>query len=95
MASSIKGFHPENTPGILSNLRLNGTTASFCFDTADRPPESGQCLISAVRFPDGATWAVRVPTQANHLPPKAVTAFVEMEVSILKRMEMSGFSRSL
>ncbi|KAH0542351.1 hypothetical protein FGG08_003289 [Glutinoglossum americanum] len=94
MAPSIKGFHPENIPGIVSDLRLNGTMASFCFGTADRPLSGKQCLIYAVQFPDGATWAVRVPAQANHLPPGAVTAFVEMEVSILKRIETSGFSRS-
>ncbi|KAI9861204.1 MAG: hypothetical protein M1813_005377 [Trichoglossum hirsutum] len=94
MAPSIKDFHPENIPGIVSNLRLNGTTASFCFGTADRPLSGKQCLVYAVQFPDGATWAVRVPTQANHLQPEAVTAHVEMEVYILKRVEASGFSRS-
>jgi hypothetical protein len=37
---------------------------------------------------------VRVPVHASHLPPESITNFVETEVSILKRLQTSGFSRS-
>jgi hypothetical protein len=94
MAPSTEGFHPENIPSIVTDLRNDGTTASFCLGTADRPLSGKQCVIYVVRFPDAATWAVRVPAHASHLPPDSITNFVEMEVSILKRLQTSGFSRS-
>jgi hypothetical protein len=60
MAPSVGGFHPENIPSIVTSLRNDGTAASFCLGTADRPLSGKECVIYAVQFPDGATWAVRV-----------------------------------
>jgi hypothetical protein len=94
MAPSVEGFHAENIPSVVTGLRTDGTEASFCLGTADHPLSGKQCLIYAVQFPDGATWAVRVPVHASHLPRECITDFVEMEVSILKRLETSGFSWS-
>lgn len=94
MAPSVEGFHPENIPSIVTGLRNDGTAASFCLGTADRPLSGKECVIYAVQFPDAATWAVRVPVHTSHLPPESITNFVETEVSILKRLQTSGFSRS-
>jgi hypothetical protein len=90
----LNSFRPENIPSLVTNLRNDGSTASFCLGTADRPFSGKQCLIYTVQFPDGATWAVRVPVHASHLPPESITSFVETEVSILKHLEANGFSRS-
>lgn len=94
MAPSVAGFHPENIPSTVTGLRNDGTAASFYLGTADRPLSGKQCVVYAVRFPDAATWAVRVPVHASHLPPEVITNLVETEVSILKRLQASGFSRS-
>lgn len=91
---SVEGFRPENKPGPVTNRRSDGTAASFCFDTADHPPSGKQCLLYVVRFPDAATWAVRVPAPASHLPPESITSSVEMEVSVPKRLATSGLSWS-
>ncbi|PMD54947.1 uncharacterized protein K444DRAFT_596730 [Hyaloscypha bicolor E] len=94
MAPFVEGFHPGNIPSIVTGLRNDGTAASFCLGTADRPLAGKECVIYAVQFPDAATWAVRIPVHASHLPPESITNFVETEVSILKRLQTSGFSRS-
>lgn len=91
---NIEGFHPENIPSIATALRNDGTTASFCFDSADHVLSGKQCNNYAVQFPDATTWAVRVPVRVSHLPPDSITVIVEMEVSILKRLQTSGFSKS-
>jgi serine/threonine protein kinase len=93
MAPSVEGFHPENIPSIVTGLRNDGTAASFCLGT-DHTLSGKECVIYAVQFPDAATWAVRVPVHASHLPPESISNFVETEVSILKRLQTSGFSKS-
>lgn len=89
-----EGFHPENILSVVTGLRSDGTAASFCLGTADHPLSGKQCFIYVVRFPDGAMWAVRIPIHASHLPPESIASYVETEVSILKRLEASGFSWS-
>lgn len=42
----------------------------------------------------GAMWTVRIPVHASHLSPESIANYVETEVSILKRLETSGFSWS-
>lgn len=91
MAPSVNSFHPENILELVKSLRSDAATASFCFGTADRPLSGKQCFIYVVRFPTGDTWAVRVPVHISHLPPEVIASFVEDEVSILKRLEASGF----
>jgi hypothetical protein len=94
MVPSVEGFHTENIPSVVTGLRTDGTEVSFCLGTADHPLSGKQCLIYAVQFSDGATWAVCVPVHASHLLRECITDFVEMEVSILKRLETSRFSWS-
>lgn len=95
MAPFVEGFHLKNILSIVTSLQNDGTAASFCLDTADRPLSGKECVIYAVQFPDSATWAVCVPVHASHLLPEFITNFVKTEVSILKRLETSGFSWSL
>lgn len=91
MTPTNKIFHPENILDLVNNLRSDGAAASFCFGTAESPLSGKQCLIYVVRFPNSATWGVRVPVHINHFPPEAIASLVEDEVSILSDLEASGF----
>lgn len=94
MALSVKTFNSDSILNIVDSLRADGTSASFCFNTAEHPLSGKQCLIYAVKFPDDATWAVRIPAHTSHLPQEAITDYLKTEISILKNLETRGFSWS-
>jgi hypothetical protein len=48
MAPFVEAFYPENISSIVTGLWNNGTAASFCLGTADRPPSGKECVIYAV-----------------------------------------------
>jgi len=75
-------------------LRADGSTPSFRHGTATNPLSGKQCVIYALDFPNGGSWAVRIPSLMRHLPAAAVANYVEAEARILKDLEANGFSFS-
>lgn len=94
MSSFLRTFDTTNILKIVNLLRPDTASASFLFDTAEKPFSGGQCLIYAIGFPDGITWTVRIPARVSYLPLETISDEVNNEVSILKHLETKGFSWS-
>ena len=61
---------------VLRVAELHGSREakpSLVHGTADRPFSGKQCVIYAVQYPDGSTWAVRIPIYIQDLPHDAIT----------------------
>ncbi|POR34217.1 Uncharacterized protein TPAR_05583 [Tolypocladium paradoxum] len=85
-------FPSAKVLAIASSLRNDGASATLCFGTGEKPIQLGQCQISAVRFPDGETWAIRIPVHAGGtLSPSSITSIVEDEMAFMKKLNHSGF----
>jgi hypothetical protein len=91
MASCVS-FAPEAILALASHVRNDGSSPAFCFGTEKSPLEGGEAVVYAVRFPDGVTWAVRVPVHAaKSLGPASLAAFMETQATMLTRLAKSGF----
>ncbi|KND91585.1 hypothetical protein TOPH_03821 [Tolypocladium ophioglossoides CBS 100239] len=85
-------FPSAKVLAIASSLRNDGAPATLCFGTDEKPIQLGQCQISAVRFPDGETWAVRIPVHAGStLLPSSITSIVEDEMTFMRKLNHAGF----
>ncbi|KAH8878715.1 hypothetical protein GQ53DRAFT_834778 [Thozetella sp. PMI_491] len=67
--------------------RADGCTPSFRHGTATKPLSGKQCMIYSLGFPNGDSWAVRIPSLMRHLPAAAIANYVEAEARILKDLE--------
>ncbi|KAH8889910.1 hypothetical protein GQ53DRAFT_184200, partial [Thozetella sp. PMI_491] len=74
--------------------RADGCTPSFRHGTATKPLSGKQCMIYSLGFPNGDSWAVRIPSLMRHLPAAAIANYVEAEARILKDLEAAGFTFS-
>ncbi|SPQ25402.1 10de04a2-fcb5-4ae7-99f3-c83f92eb1240 [Thermothielavioides terrestris] len=91
MASCVS-IAPEAILALASHVRNDGSSPAFCFGTEKSPLEGGEAVVYAVRFPDGVTWAVRVPVHAaKSLGPASLAAFMETQATMLTRLAKSGF----
>ncbi|CAJ2505491.1 Uu.00g128850.m01.CDS01 [Anthostomella pinea] len=62
MASQAPRVFPvSKVLAVAAALRKDGASPSLCFGTDEKPIDVGQCQIYAVKFPDGETWAIRIP----------------------------------
>ncbi|KAM0285964.1 hypothetical protein ACHAQH_001152 [Verticillium albo-atrum] len=79
---------------LASSLRSDGTAAQFTLGTDEKPICDGQCQIYVVNFTDDdtTTWAIRVyAPMAGSLARSSVTSIVDNEMTVLKKLETSGF----
>ncbi|CAJ2502268.1 Uu.00g096620.m01.CDS01 [Anthostomella pinea] len=92
MASQVPRVFPApKVLAVVAPLRKDGALPSFCFGTDEKPIDVGQCQIYAVKFPNGETWAIRIPVHAGStLTPNGLSSIVEDEIVTLTRMSDSG-----
>lgn len=89
---AFPSIHSDNILSIVNDLREDGGSAYFCLDTREHLLSGKQCLIYTVQLPDGITWAVPIPVHTSNLAPEDITGYLEIEVSILKLLEIKGFA---
>ncbi|KAK3996890.1 hypothetical protein QBC44DRAFT_316810 [Cladorrhinum sp. PSN332] len=75
-------------------LHGDGSIPSFIHGTSTNPLSGKQCVIYALEFPNGDSWAIRIPSHMGHLSAPAIANYVETEARILKTLEATGFSFS-
>jgi hypothetical protein len=83
---------PDGVLSIVNSLGHGGMTV--CFATDKTPLSGSQCYVYVVTFPDAVTWTVRIPVQIQSLEREAITSIVEIEPSVLKRLEHGKFAWS-
>ncbi len=91
---AMAAFAHADVVEVARMLSVDGSTPSFRHGTATNPLSGKQCVIYALGFPNGDSWAVRIPSHTGHLPAAAIANYVEAEARILKDLEASGFSFS-
>jgi hypothetical protein len=69
---------------LASAVRNDGSAASFCFGTDEKPFDTGHSRVYAVKFPDNITWAI-------HVPEGAAITIVEAEATTLTKLDKAGF----
>src|SRR4051794_19119333 len=91
---AIAVFTHADVVKVARMLRVDGIEPSFRHGTATNPLSGKQCVIYALGFPNGDSWAVRIPLHMRHLPAEALANYIETEARILKDLEATGFSFS-
>ena len=92
---SLAGVHtmldrrlrPENIPLAISRLRQDSQVP-----TVDKHFDGGQCRVFKVDFPDGESWAVRVPLFIGNVSPEVIIAVMQSEADLLQELKTKGFS---
>jgi hypothetical protein len=82
-----QGFHPENIPIAISHFRSDSQVPVL----NEKQYDGGQCRIFKTDFPDGESWAVRIPLHVRNASREAIISLIKDEVDVLQELEMKGF----
>ena len=89
MMEGTRVFHPQNIPHAIAALHVRLDTRVPVLN--EKYFDGGQCRIYKVDFPDGESWAVRIPLHVQNAPRETIIDLLQGEMKILQELEVKGF----
>lgn len=82
-------FDPQNIPLAIAALHTHSDTRIPVL--SEKYFDGGQCRIYKVDFPDGESWAVRIPLHVQNASRETIIGLLQVEIKTLQELEVKGF----